>query len=100
MMASLYDKIRAISDHARAQGKICGAYNATYESPDGRAMILDMLREAGVLSVAQVAGDPGTSAFNEGKRALGLHILQRLRWSESEIVELARQQTTEMLNNE
>lgn len=99
MIQSLHSRARAIVSFVRVKMKLASAYQAVYASPDGALVIADILREAGILSVAHVEGDPGTSAFNDGKRAMALHVVQRLRWSEGELVALARQQTSEDLNS-
>jgi hypothetical protein len=44
------------------------------------------------------AAIPASSAFNDGKRAMGLFLIQRLRWSEGELVKLARMQTADELD--
>lgn len=99
MIQSLHAKARAVVAFAKARLKLASAYQSVYASPDGAAVINDILREAGILSVSHVEGDPGTSAFNDGKRALALYVVQRLRWSEGELVALARAQTTDDLND-
>jgi hypothetical protein len=100
MMHTLPSKVKAILARAKAQLQTASDYQAVYGWPEGERVIHDILREAGVLSVAHVEGDPGTSQFNDGKRALGLFVIQRLRWSEGELVKLARLQTTEQLNED
>lgn len=89
---SLYTQAKAIVNMAKRRLAVTGAYHTVYSTPEGAMMIHDLLREAGVLSVGHVAGDPASSQFNEGKRALGLHILQRLRFSEGALVKLAQLQ--------
>jgi hypothetical protein len=92
---SLYDQAKAIVNMAKRRMAITGAYHSVYNSPDGQLVIHDILREAGVLSAAHVAGDPGSSQVNEGKRLIGLMILQRLRFSEGALVKLAQLQANE-----
>lgn len=95
---SLYEQAKAVIKIAKQRMQVAGDYHAVYNMPEGERMIIDLLRESGVLSVAHVAGDPGTSAFNDGKRAMGLFLIQRLRWSEGQLVKLARMQTADELD--
>lgn len=69
------------------------AYARVYASPDGREVFDDLLREAGVLEVSTVAGDPYMTHFNDGKKAIGLYIFAQMRWSAGELRELAAAQT-------
>lgn len=60
-------------------------------------VLRDLLGAGGVLAVSHVQGDPYDTAFNDGKRALALHLLQRLRWSESELLQLGERLTADEL---
>lgn len=95
---TMHTRLKSLLARAKAQLQIASDYQAVYNSPEGERVIHDILREAGVLSVAHVQGDPGTSQFNDGMRAMGLKVIERLRWSEGELVALARRQTTDQLN--
>lgn len=97
MMDGLHSRARALIAMAKAKLSLANAYQTVYESPDGRLVMLDIMREARILSVAHVDGDPGASSFNDGARSIGLYICERLRWSEGELIELARQQTSDQL---
>lgn len=74
------------------------AYQDLLGSHEGEPVLFDILRECGLLVTSHVEGDVNTTAYNEGKRAIGLFILNRLRWSEMEMLALARAQTNEALN--
>lgn len=95
---SLYEQTKAVIKIAKQRMQIAGDYHTVYNMAEGERMIVDLLRESGVLSVSHVAGDPGSSAFNDGKRAMGLYLIQRLRWSEGQLVKLARIQTADELD--
>lgn len=95
---SPYEQAKAVIKIAKQRMQTAGDYHTVYNMAEGERMILDMLRESGVLSVAHVSGDPGTSAFNDGKRAMGLYLIGKLRWSEGQLVKLARMQTADELN--
>ncbi len=77
---------------------IAGAYQRLFETPEGQIVLRDLLRAGGILSVSHVAGAPDDSAFNDGRRSLALHVLDRLRWSEGEMVKLALERTAERLS--
>jgi hypothetical protein len=96
---SYYEAAKAVVMMARRRLAIASDYHTVYGTPEGERMIHDILREAGLLSVGHVAGDPGSSTFADGKRAVGLAVIQRLRWSEGELVKLARQQTAAELDD-
>lgn len=69
------------------------AYRNVFASPgppgDAQLVLHDILREGGILSTSV---EPGLTKFNEGKRALALYILARLRWKEGDAVRLAEAQ--------
>lgn len=70
-----------------------GAYKAVFTSAQGDIVLRDLMIQCGLLSVSHVSGDSHDTAFNEGKRAVVLFILERLRWSEPELMKLAAEQT-------
>ena len=82
----------------RRQGRLTRAYRDLEKTPAGRLLLADLLGACGVLEVTHTPGDPHETAFREGRRSIGLHVLERLRWSEGELVELARRRTTETIN--
>lgn len=45
---------------------------------EGKAVLRDLAMEAYLVQTTMVAGDPGLTAFNEGRRSLFLHIINRL----------------------
>ena len=73
------------------------AYSRAFGSPEGQLVLRDLLREGGMLSVSHVEGDAHSTAFNDGKRALALHIVQRLRWSEGELLQLGQELAADTL---
>ncbi len=56
---------------------------------DSKLVLHDLLREGGILATSV---EPGLTEFNEGKRALALYILARLRWKEADAIKLAMEQ--------
>jgi len=53
-------------------------YAHVFETPEGQLVLHDILRMAGLASNGFDA-NPNTMAYNEGRRAVALHILSRLR---------------------
>jgi hypothetical protein len=100
MIASLHQRARAVVAFAKRRLQMASDYQAVYNSAEGQRVLRDILREGGILEVAHVAGDPGTSQFNDGKRALALYVVERLRWNEGELVALAQTQTSDQLDME
>lgn len=91
------DQAQALISYAKARLTKARDYQAVYGSPEGQRVLIDILRRSGVLTVSHVAGDPGTSQFNDGARSVGLYLCEQLRWNEPELVALARLQTGEDL---
>ena len=55
------------------------AYEAVFDSPEGRLVEADLLFESGLMEVSHAPGDPYDTAFQEGRRSMGLHLLRRRR---------------------
>lgn len=79
----------------RKRSALAAAYETIYHLPQGRMVIEDLLKKSGILDVCHVMGDPGTSAFNNGRRSIGLEIMDAMRWSEGKLIQLAKEQTSE-----
>lgn len=82
----------------RRRSALASAYTTLYRMPEGKMVIDDLLRKAGLLEVSHVIGDPSTTAFRDGRRSMGLEVLDAMRWTEGELVKLAQEQTAERLN--
>lgn len=54
-------------------------YQRTFSTPHGKRVLRRMMKESGMLSPNFVEGDPYGTAFNEGKRAAVIEILQRTK---------------------
>lgn len=76
---------------------LAAAYQEIFATPAGKLVLNDLLREGGVLEVSYVPGDDAGTHFNDGKRALALHVLHRLRWAPGELATLAQERTEEQL---
>lgn len=70
-------------------GRMPRAYQRVFYTDDGAQVLRDLAREANALSTSMHAGDPQITAFQEGKRAMFLHIVDKLRWTERDLIKLA-----------
>jgi hypothetical protein len=89
----------AAEEQRLRQVALLAAYRDLFKLPEGRLVLADLLREGGLLACSHAPGDSHETAFAEGKRALALHLVQQLRWSEAELLQLARQRTTDRLGD-
>ena len=78
-------------DTFRAWMSIAMAYRQVYATSAGRLVIQDLLIESGVLKVGHDPADPQAVTWADGRRSLGLHIMERLRFSEAELMKLAQE---------
>lgn len=69
--------------------KIPRVYQDTFQTDAGVVALRDLATFCGVLETSVMAGDPQITAFNEGKRAVFLHIANHLRWNERDVLRLA-----------
>lgn len=76
----------------RRKSRIADAYKAVYSTDPGQTVVHDIMRRGGLL---ETAADPTDSRFHEGRRSLALHVVEMLRWSESEILTLAERSQRE-----
>jgi hypothetical protein len=83
--------------HVQRRLELANAYQAAFQSGDGRIVLRDLLQQGGLLSVSHVEGDSHATAFNDGKRAMALHIVERLRWSEGEMLRLGEEVTLDQV---
>ena len=75
------------------------AYRNTFATPEGEIVLGDLLRAGGVMEICHQPGDAHATAFKDGRRSLALHIIDQLRWSEPELLRLARQRSTEAVSD-
>ncbi len=63
------DRLEALkADYVTTFGAKCG--------PGGESVLRDLYMEGGVMTTSFVPGDPYQTAFNEGTRAVAIHILE------------------------
>lgn len=71
------------------------AVRELFASPDGRVVLVELLGITGVLATSHVRGDSHDTAFNEGRRSVGLELMARLRWTEAELQMLSQERATD-----
>jgi hypothetical protein len=77
--------LRAEEEKARRYAQLLSAYRSVFDSPEGKLVLMDLMREAGVLSPSFAEpthmGDGVAvalrAAHKEGRRSLFLYILGR-----------------------
>jgi hypothetical protein len=74
---------------------INAAYRAVFTSPEGERVLRDLMMRGGVLETSVVEGDAGLTHFKEGRRSLVLDIIAELRFTEGDILRLARERSSE-----
>lgn len=94
-MADLLERIRGMGPKFSRRARLHEAYKAVFGSADGKRVLADILKHAGVLETSMIAGDAHMTAFNEGKRALALGVLGELRWNPMDLLALAEQRGDE-----
>lgn len=62
-------------------------YAKVFSTPDGEAVLRHILKVGNVTRACHVAGDPHTSAMNEGMRRLALSILRYARKDHAELIQ-------------
>lgn len=70
-------------------GRVPRAYRSVFETDAGAIVLRDLAKFAGALETSVEAGDPQMTAFQEGRRAVFLHIAEKLRWNERDLLKLA-----------
>lgn len=84
--------LRRVLDRGRRFLRLRHCYRLVYASPEGREVLQDILRSCRVNRSSHVRGDPYTTAYNEGKRAIGVTIGRLLNMSEDEALRFVEQQ--------
>lgn len=87
------NKIKKMGAVFMRRARLNEAYRITFDGTEGKRVLADILEKAGVLQTSVVAGDAYMTAFNEGKRALALTIIDEMRWSPMQLLALAEERT-------
>lgn len=64
-------------------------YHQAFETPGGQRVLEDILKYCHVLEPLMGAIDTNSIILREGRRDVGVTILQKLNWNEKDFVELA-----------
>lgn len=75
------------------------AYKAVFNSIDGKLVLIDLIRRAGVLDGAHEEQD-SLNFHKQGRRSIVLEILQELRFDETGLLELVQARLDEMPEEE
>lgn len=75
-------------DAMKQRAALAQAYEAVFAGPDGERVLEDIAREGLVNAVKHVEGDGYTTAFNCGKEALALHVINQLHLSHNPALRL------------
>lgn len=75
-------------------------YKEVFNGSIGEFVLASIFDFAGFYKQSFVANDPHTTAFNEGKRAVALHILQLIVLKEEDLREMVRNYRSEMFSSQ
>lgn len=67
---------------SQANIKLLDSYHAIFDTVDGEAVLEDLAQHCHANGTSAVAGDPHSTYFNEGKRAVYLYIKRKLKLRE------------------
>lgn len=84
-MTSLTERARAFLADLRMNRR----WRRVYDTPDGEAVVHDLLRECGVLQNPLEPGMQDVTNMNIGRQSIALYVAERLRMGERELLELA-----------
>jgi len=90
---------RAEEKTIRRRAALMRAWRRLEEMPEGKLVLADLFATCGLLEPSHTIGDAYETAFREGRRSIALHALERLRWTETELLALARRRTTDTVEN-
>jgi DNA-binding GntR family transcriptional regulator len=81
---------------AEARAALADDYHLVFASPVGQRVLADILRRAEVMQ-SSFAADPMQTAFNEGRRRIGLEIIEMCNADPAAQQRMAQQGMTEEL---
>lgn len=70
----------------RSKLALHGSYQRVFDTPDGEEVLQHILKVGNVTRTCHVAGDPYTTALNEGRRQLALSILRFARKDHGKLI--------------
>lgn len=83
---------------AKRQQMLAQDYAETFEESDaGKRVLQDILDKCGILETIEPPATADERSEHAGRRAVGIFIISRLRYSAGQLAELARRQTAAAL---
>lgn len=83
----IMDNVKRALDKLHQRLRIKQAYDNVFSTSEGQVVLHHILKEGFVVDSTFVAGDPHTTALNEGSRRLALSILRFAYKSDDRIIE-------------
>lgn len=90
---SMDNPIRQLRDAVRERARVHESYQNVFNTPDGERVLRHLMKVGGITKPSYVAGDPYTTAFNEGRRHLVLSILKFIHKSHDELLKAIEEGT-------
>lgn len=72
-------------------------YRRVFDGPAGQRVLADLLHVTGVARNSYRAGQPDLTAFNEGQRRIGLHLIETINADPDALAQLLASGETESL---
>jgi hypothetical protein len=76
------------------------AYRACFETPSGQTVLADILKRCGLVQDSFVPGSPDQTAYQAGRRRVGLEIVETINADPDAAIRLVRTGNTEELFDE
>lgn len=84
---------RQVADILRERLYLKKAYRQVFSTEDGKIVLRHLMRTCFITSPTFIAGDPQSTAMNEGSRRVVLSILKFLKMDEKELLKQIEQET-------
>ena len=101
MSGDLRVRLKSAMDRAAAQltrrKRTAAAFQANWNNPDGRIVLQDVINFCGLLTDVEAPSDADMRAYLDGRRSVAIHIFERMRFSDIELAELAREQDNDRM---
>lgn len=63
-------------------------YKFVFSSPQGEKVLFDLMKMGNMLSTTHMYNDPTTTSYNEGRRAIVLDIIRKLKVNEKQLIQI------------
>lgn len=91
-IANTYNKIK---NNLRDRIRLHESYQVVFQSPDGEKVLRHIMKVGNVTKPSFVAGDPHSTAFNEGRRHLALSILRFVGKDHKKLIQMIEEGTND-----